>query len=113
MITNGIDLDSMYDEYLEVNDIQDSWTFENNLGDYENILGLLPKKCLSSFYEFTPEEIIENILRYYEVLNLIKVYNFDEKKIIITLKNSEDYYKFETLIEDLEDKDFICKLKYD
>ena len=108
-----IDLDSLYQEYLDTNDIKNQWDFEQDLGDFEDILELLPEKYLGSFYEFTPEEIIENILRHYEVLDLIEEYNFNEEELRITPKDPEKYYKFGALMADLELKNFACIIKYD
>ena len=108
-----IDLDSLYQEYLDTNDVKSQLDFMLDLGDFEDILELLPEKYLGSFYEFTPEEIIENILRHYEVLDLIKKYNFSETELIITPEDPEDYYKFGALMEDLELKNFTCIIKHD
>ena len=99
-----IDIDALYDLYLENKQVMDICDFADMMGDIEGLTDLMSADYIRyNLIDYTPHSFLGLLLKYFEIKNKVKTWDIDNYSIILKITEdavSSDFDEFRDAISD-------------
>ena len=99
-----LDIEGLYDLYLEYKQVMDICDFEEEMGDIQGLTDLMPTDYVrENLIDYTAHSFLGLLLKYFEIKNKVKTWNIDNYDIILETTEDADPSDFEEFRDAISD----------